>query len=192
MVDPLGPAVRALVAGRLVLYPTDTLFGLGVRADRPEAIARLLVAKRRPPGQPISVAVSSTEEIEPLARLSEEARRFVRAKLPGPYTVLVEARPGAPLAPGLIASDGSIGIRVPDHPVARELARRAGPITATSANRHGSPPAATLAALRAEFGPEISAYVGLGPSPAGTPSSLVDLRGPSPRAVRRPAAGGRA
>ncbi|MCI4350901.1 MAG: Sua5/YciO/YrdC/YwlC family protein, partial [Thermoplasmata archaeon] len=84
-------AVRDLARGALVVYPTDTLFGLGARATSAAAVERLLAAKARPADQPISIAVSSTEEIEPLARLSVRARGWIRRLLPGPVTVLVPA-----------------------------------------------------------------------------------------------------
>lgn len=191
MPDAVDPAVRALRSGRLVVYPTDTLLGLGARADRPGPLARLLAAKRRPEGMPISVAVSSTEEIEALAELSEPARAFVRSHLPGPYTVLLRARPDAPLAPQLLARDGTVGVRVPDHPFARELARRSGPLTSTSANRHGEPPARSLREARATFGPSVAVYARSGPAPSGRPSELVDLTGAGPRPVARRGSGRR-
>jgi len=186
----LAAAVRALHRGGLVAYPTDTLLGLAASATRAAAVERLAAVKRRPAGQPISVAVSSTEELEPLAELSEAGRRFVRRQLPGPYTVLLRTRPGA-LAPSLFAPDGTIGLRVPDHPVARELARRAGPITATSANRHGAPSPGTMPALRKEFGAEIQVYLDGGPEPSGLPSTLVDLTGAGPKVRPRTRSGGR-
>jgi L-threonylcarbamoyladenylate synthase len=183
----LAPAVRALSAGKVVVYPTDTLYGLGARAGDPAALARLVAAKGRPAGMPISIAVSSTEEIEALAALSPIGRRFVRTHLPGPYTLL--ARP-SPLARRTLASEvagphGTIGIRVPDHPLARELARRVGPLTATSANRHGAPPSRTLAEARATFGRSVAIYLSGGPAPSGRPSELVDLTGAEPHPVRR-------
>ncbi len=183
----LDAAVRALGAGRIVAYPTDTLLGLGVRASDPAALERLCAAKGRPEGLPVSVAVSSTEELEALLDLAPSARRWVRLHLPGPYTVLARPTPTgrAALAPSVVGPDGLLGVRVPDHPRARELARRVGPITSTSANRHGAPPCRTLAGARRTFGRAVGAYVGGGPAPSGRPSTLVDLTGPRPRTVAR-------
>jgi L-threonylcarbamoyladenylate synthase len=191
MADPLAGAVRALRAGRLVVYPTDTLFGLGALAGRSDAVARLLEVKRRPSGQPISVAVSSTEELEPLVLLSESGRAWVRRSLPGPFTALVKVRPDAPLAPELLARDGTIGIRVPDHPLARRLTQAVGPVTATSANRHGEPNPGTLVEARRVLGGEVAAYLSEGPPPSGRPSQLMDLTGTQPRPVARRASPGR-
>jgi L-threonylcarbamoyladenylate synthase len=190
MPDALAPAVRALGRGGLVVYATDTLYGLAADAKNGAAVVRLVRTKRRPPGMPISVLVSSTEEIDALAALSEPARRFVRTRLPGPFTVVVRARPDAPIVPALWNADGTLGVRVPDHPVARELARRAGPITATSANRHGEPAGRTIPEIRRALGRAVDEYLSLGPSPSGHPSQLVDLTGPQPRSIarRRPGA----
>ncbi|MGI0071646.1 MAG: L-threonylcarbamoyladenylate synthase [Thermoplasmata archaeon] len=187
MGSPLAEAVRALAAGRLVVYPTDTLWGLGAASGDPEALARLAAAKGRPPGLPVSVALSSTEELEPLATMAAAGRRFARLHLPGPFTLLAKGSPLArrTLAAGAVGATGRVGFRVPDHPLARELARRAGPLTATSANRHGSPPCRTLAEARRAFGHDVAVYLGGGPAPSGRPSTLIDVSQGSPRAVAR-------
>jgi L-threonylcarbamoyladenylate synthase len=183
----VADAARALASGRLVAYPTDTLLGLGAQATDRAAVRRLQAAKGRPSGQPISVAVSSAEEVERLAVLSPAARRFLRTHLPGPYTVLV--RPSAfarrSLAPAVFAGGRTLGLRLPDHPVARELARRAGPLTATSANRHDLPPCQTPAEVRRTFGAQVALALPARPRVSGVPSTLVDLTGPRPRAVSR-------
>ncbi|MGP8078182.1 MAG: L-threonylcarbamoyladenylate synthase [Thermoplasmata archaeon] len=183
----LDRAVRALGSGQLVVYPTDTLLGLAARAADPEAVARLVRAKARPGAQPLSAAVSSVDEIEPLGRLSRTARQFVRRHLPGPYTILLRPTSAARrlLAPA-VAGGRTIGLRVPDHPVARELARRAGPIVATSANRHGARPARTVAEAERAFGREVRVYLAARPPPTGRPSELVDFTGTrAGRVVRR-------
>lgn len=177
---------RALLAGKLVVHPTDTLYALAARALDHGAVARLAAAKGRSEGQPLSVAVSSPEELERWAELGPAARRFARLELPGPYTVLLrpslEAR--RRLAPE-VASGPTIGLRVPDHPLARELARRAGPIVATSANLSGAPPTKGLAEARRVFGGAVAAYLTAPPRPSGRPSTLVDLTGPRPRRQER-------
>lgn len=183
----LSKAVAALALGELVVYPTDTLLGLGARADRPDAIDRLITAKGRPPSQAISFAVSSYEEIERWAELTEGRRAHARRLLPGPYTLLLpaSARAVRTLAPALLGRNGTIGVRIPDHPVARELLRRAGPVTATSANRHGRPPARTVSEARREFGGLVREYLPARPRPSGIPSRLVDLTGAEPRLLSR-------
>lgn len=183
----LADAVRALADGGLVVYPTDTLLGIGARANDPEAVERLARAKGRPPGMPVSVMVSSLAEIEALAEVGPAGRRFVRTQLPGPFTVLVRgsARARRTLAPPVIGPSGIVGLRLPDHPLARELARRAGPITATSANPHGRPPCRTVPAARRAFGGAVAVYLSGPPRPSGVPSQLIDLAHGTPRAVPR-------
>lgn len=187
MAPALARAVRALAEGRLVVYPTDTLFGLAARATDASAVGRLVAAKGRSGHQPISIALSSTEEVEPWAALTPARRAALRTELPGPVTALVPASAHARrrLAPGIVAAAGSVGVRVPDHPVARELARQAGPITATSANRHGEPPARTVAAARRALGRAVAVYLDGPPAPSGQPSTLLDLTGARPRRVER-------
>lgn len=177
---------RALLAGGLVVHPTDTLYALAARALDHEAVSRLVAVKGRPSGHPLSVAVSSVEEIERWAELGRPARRFVRDKLPGPFTVLLRPSSVArrSLAPE-VAGGPKIGLRVPDHPLARELARRVGPIVATSANRSGEPPIRDLVQARRVLGPAVAAYVTAPPAPTGVPSALVDLTRTRPRRLVR-------
>jgi L-threonylcarbamoyladenylate synthase len=187
MGSPLDAAVRALAAGRLVVYPTDTLLGVAARATDRRAVDRLLDAKGRPARLPISVAVSSTEELEELATLSPTGARFARRHLPGPYTLLAPgaARTRRSFAAPIVGVRGTIGFRIPDHPLARELARRAGPITATSANRHGAAPARSVAEARRVFGNDVATYLPATPAPSGRPSTLVDLTARRVRVVPR-------
>lgn len=178
MADRLGRAIDRLGDGGVVVYPTDTLYGLGVDARNEAAVDRLVAIKGRTGAQPISVAVSSFEEIESLGRLSPPSRAFVRSHLPGPFTLLLP--PASDLGRGTLArpiqgTSPSIGVRLPNHPLARELARVIGPITATSANRHGASPCRTLAEARRVFGAEVDAYLDGPPRPSGLPSTLVDL-----------------
>jgi L-threonylcarbamoyladenylate synthase len=181
----LQRAIDRLRHGGVVVYPTDTLYGLGADARNERAVERLLEVKGRPNGQPLSLALSSFEEVEALAELSLPARAFVRSNLPGPYTVLLPPATGLPrlgLASAVLAPGGGVGIRVPAHPLARALAQAVGTITATSANRHGEPPCRTISEARRAFGDRVDAYVDGPPRPSGRPSTLVDFtQGDLPR-----------
>ena len=187
--DPVDRAVRELEAGRVVVYPTDTLYGLGARLLDGRAVELVNALKERPPGTPLSFVVSSHEEVERYAHLAPVQRAWVREMLPGRVTMLLPASawarahvPRSAQGPG-----GSVGIRIPDHPVARELARRVGPILSTSANRHGAPPARSLEEASAMFGTQVAAYLDGEPSPSGRPSTIVDCLRPTagPRAQER-------
>jgi len=178
--------VRALLAGDLIVHPTDTLYALAARALDRRAVARLVAAKGREARRPMSVAVSSVEELDRWATMNPPARRFARDRLPGAYTVLLppsrEAR--SRLAPE-VAACPTIGLRVPDHPLALELARRAGPTVATSANRSGAPSPRTLADCRRALGRSVAVYLAGPPEPSGVASTVVDLTGARPRTVPR-------
>jgi L-threonylcarbamoyladenylate synthase len=187
----MGPTVaaaaRALARGGLVVYPTDTLLGLGAAATDRAAVGRLGRVKGRATGQAISVAVSSLEELETWAELSATSRGWARRHLPGPFTLLVRptARARRAFPESVLPARGRLGLRVPDHPVARELARSSGPITATSANLHGRPPARTVADARRAFGRRVAVYLRAVPRPSGRPSTLVDLSGEGPLRIPR-------
>ncbi|MGA8665161.1 MAG: L-threonylcarbamoyladenylate synthase [Thermoplasmata archaeon] len=182
----LPAAARALAAGGLVIYPTDTLLGLGARATDRRAVAHLESTKGRT-GQPMSIAVSSVEELETWADLTPPARRWARRHLPGPYTILVppSALASRTFPTTVVPPGGALAVRIPDHPAARELARRAGPIVATSANHHGQPPCRTVAEARRAFGSRVAVYVTTPPAPSGRPSVFIDLRGDRARPVPR-------
>jgi L-threonylcarbamoyladenylate synthase len=183
---PVAAAVRALAGGALVVHPTDTLFALAARARDRRAVARLVAAKGRAEGHPLSVAVSSAEELERWGRLGPGARRWVRDRLPGPYTILVEPTGEARRSlAGEVAGGPTVGLRLPDHPLARELARCAGPIVATSANRSGEPPSRSIAEARRALGRAVAVYLDGPPRPSGVPSTLVDLTRDRVRTVRR-------
>jgi len=177
MGSTVADAARALARGGLVVYPTDTLLGLAATATDRAAVDRLERAKGRPRGRALSVALSSPEEVERWGTLSIGSRAWVRRHLPGPFTVLVRPTGLArrTFGPSILPTDGLLGLRVPDHPVARELARRAGPIVATSANLHGRPPARTTAEARRALGDRVGVYLPAVPRPSGHPSTLVDL-----------------
>lgn len=187
MTDGLAAAVRAVRRGLPVLYPTDTLWGLGVRPDDRAGVRRLYALKERPEGMPVSIAFSSYEELEPFLQLSPSTRATVRRWLPGPFTFLLHASPRArrAWAPAVLGESQTVGVRIPDHPVARALLARTGPLTTTSANRHGRPPFRTVAAARRAFGRTVGAYVTDGVPPSGRPSTIVALTGSHPHIVRR-------
>ncbi|MFZ0830217.1 MAG: L-threonylcarbamoyladenylate synthase [Thermoplasmata archaeon] len=187
MADPLAVAVHAVRRGQPILYPTDTLWGLGVRPDDTGAVRRLYALKERPAEMPVSVAFSSYEELEPFVRLSLTSRATIRRWLPGPFTFLLRAGPKArrEWVPAVLGKSPTIGVRIPDRPVARELLARTGPLTTTSANRHGRPPCRSAAEARRVFGDQVTVYVTGGEPPSGRPSTLVDLTGRRPHVVHR-------
>jgi L-threonylcarbamoyladenylate synthase len=134
--DLIEQAVAVLRRDGLVVYPTDTVYGLGADALSEEAVLRVFEAKGRPLGQPISVAVSDREMMSCIAQVSPEAEALIERFLPGPMTIVLPAK--SVLPPLLMAGTGRIGVRIPDHEIALSLIRAFdSPITATSANQSG-------------------------------------------------------
>lgn len=135
--DIIGKAVSVLMHDGLVVYPTETLYGLGADAFSEEAILHVYEAKKRPLSMPVSVAVSDFEMLAVVARVGPGMEEFIRAFLPGPVTVVMEARDSIPDV--LTGGTGRIGIRMPSHELAiRLITAFDAPITATSANLHGA------------------------------------------------------
>lgn len=128
-------AARAIRGGDLVVYPTETVYGLGADALDSAAVERVYEAKGRPRSKPLSMAVPDADAAARHTDLTALEREFVREFLPGPVTVVVEA--GSEISPELTAGRDRVGIRIPDHDLALALLREVAPITATSANVSG-------------------------------------------------------
>ena len=175
-------AVAVLRRGGLLVYPTDTLYGLGADPQNPEAMRRLFAAKQRPAGLPVSIAVPDLAAAKTLAVISPRAEVLCDGWLPGPVTLLFRPAAGAPAA--ILSPEGTVAIRVPRHPIALLLAKRFGPLTATSANLHGKPPPVEIREAQEQLGDAVDLYVDAGPCPIGRESTVVDLTGPEPRVIR--------
>ncbi len=149
--DEIEGAVRAIRDGSLVVYPTETVYGLGADALDPDAIERVFEAKRRPHEKPISLAVPDVESALSYVRPTDRERKFMEEFLPGPVTVLCEKRDGVPDV--LTADRERVGVRIPDHELALQLLRRVAPtpITSTSANVSGRASVTRIADLDAEI-----------------------------------------
>ncbi|WP_227374973.1 L-threonylcarbamoyladenylate synthase [Haladaptatus halobius] len=135
--DDLDRAVAAIRDGKLVVYPTETVYGLGADALDPDAIERVFDAKRRAREKPISLAVPDAESALSFVRPTEREREFMKEFLPGPVTILCEKRDAVPDV--LTAGRTRVGVRIPDQPLALKLLRRVAPtpLTSTSANVSG-------------------------------------------------------
>jgi len=179
----LGPAVDALRAGRMVVYPTETLYALGARALSAPAVASVATVKGRDPSSPIAVIASDVAMAEGLLLdPPSAARRLMMRFWPGPLTLVLPARPSLPAE---LTAEGAIGVRVSAHPIARALAAAVGePLTATSANPTGAAPPDQLEAARAYFGARVSAYVDGGALAGGSPSTVVSVGADAVHVVR--------
>lgn len=188
--EPDPGAVRAAAAalerGALVVFPTETVYGIGTRPDDRQATGRLFTAKRRPPGLSLPVLAPSAREALELGLPDERAEALARAFWPGPLTVVLR-RSERSLPWYLGERGGTVGVRVPDHPVALAVLRAFGPVATTSANLTGLPPLRTEEDLRATFGETVEVYLVMAPSampPHERPSTVVDLTGERPRLLR--------
>ncbi len=172
-----------LARGGLVVHPTDTVYGLAADPFQPAAVDRVYAVKQRPRELALSMAVAGVEDIFRYGVKTPLADNFCRKNLPGPYTVVLKATPAAPRT--LVNRQSCIGIRVPDHPIPRLIAKIHGPITTTSANRHGQPSPATCDEAKAQLGDGVDLYIDAGPTPLGAESSVVDLSGPKAKVLRQ-------
>ncbi len=132
----LDAAVRAIETGDLVVYPTETVYGLGADALDPGAIEAVFAAKGRSRDNPLSMGVSSVRAALAYTKAGDIGRACMEAFLPGPVTVICERGPDVPDA--LTGGSDRVGVRIPDHGLALDLLERTGPVTATSANRSGT------------------------------------------------------
>ncbi len=167
-------AAEDIAAGNLIVYPTDTVYGIGADIYNEVAVKNLYLAKRRPFDMALSVAVADRKMMESVAILNETADKLIKAFLPGPLTIIIKKNPEVPDI--VTAGSQKVGTRIPDHPIALEIARRSGPIVATSANIHFQPDAIDIGMATAALGNSVSTYIDAGHSPSGKPSTIIWIK----------------
>lgn len=191
-VDPLRPdppvmrAAAALVtAGALVAFPTESFYGLGADALDPAAVARVFEVKGRPGDKPLLVLVDSLDMVAGLATdVPDGVRALMALHWPGALTLVLPASARVPAA--LTGGSGTVGVRMPGHPVARALvAAVARPVTAPSANPSGAPPPQTAAAVRGYFDGRVELILDGGPTAGGAGSTVLDCTRWPPRVLRQ-------
>ena len=179
----IASAISALKGGRLVVLPTDTVYGIGADAFDGAAVAALLAAKGRGRDMPVPVLVGSWHTIDGLVySVPDSARELIRAFWPGALSLVVQQAPS--LQWDLGDAQGTVMLRMPLHPVAIELLREVGPMAVSSANISGRPAAVTAAEARDQLGDLVEVYLEAGPSANGAASTIVDLTGAQPRVLR--------
>jgi L-threonylcarbamoyladenylate synthase len=184
--DPavLARAAEALRRGELVAFPTETFYGLGAAALDAAAVRRVFEVKGRPESRPLLVLVDSEAMVDAVAaEIPAAARALMARHWPGPLTLVLRARPVVPVE--VHAGTGTIGVRLSPHPVARGLVGALGaPVTAPSANLTGEPPPSDAAAVLRAFDGRIALVLDAGPTPGGSPSTVLDMTDDPPRLVR--------
>lgn len=179
----IAAAISALKGGRLVVMPTDTVYGIGADAFDGTAVAALLEAKGRGRNMPVPVLVGSWHTIQGLVySVPPSVKELIRAFWPGALSLVVHQAPS--LQWDLGDADGTVMLRMPLHPVAIELLREVGPMAVSSANISGHPAAVTAAAARDQLGDRVAVYLDGGPAQAQAASTIVDLTGATPRILR--------
>ncbi|NBP85789.1 MAG: threonylcarbamoyl-AMP synthase [Mycobacteriaceae bacterium] len=182
--EAVAEAAAAVRSGRLVVMPTDTVYGIGADAFDSQAVAGLLAAKGRGRDMPVGVLVGSWQTIEGLVyAVPDSARELIRAFWPGALSLVVRQAPS--LQWDLGDARGTVMLRMPLHPVAIELLRQTGPMAVSSANVSGQPPATTAAEAQRQLGDLVEVYLDGGPSPEQAASTIVDLTVEPARILRQ-------
>lgn len=172
----LEAAREAVAAGRCVVFPTDTVYGIGCAAFDAEAVKGLLAAKQRGRDMPPPVLIAESSMLRALAAtVPEPARELVARFWPGALTIIVTAQRSLPLELG--DTRGTVAVRVPGHDQARALLRRAGPMAVSSANLSGQSAAATAEEAQRMLGDAVAVYLDGGDAPGGEASTIVDFTG---------------
>ena len=169
--NELDEAAKILRQGKVLSFPTETVFGLGVIYDDKTAYDELVKVKRRPPSKPFTLMLADKEDVEKFAQLNKTSKIIVEKFMPGQITMIAKAQPGLP--EWCVSNTGYIGIRIADYELVRNLIRKTGkPLLVPSANKSGENPALNVNQVLEAFDNEISAVVE-GETVSNTPSTIV-------------------
>lgn len=193
--DSADKAVAILKKGGLVVYPTETLYGIGADATNPEAVKKLTEYKDRPFGKPYSIAVTDQKMAEDYVELNTTAKNLYKKFLPGPLTIVSDAWPAGrqgkhKVAPGVESEDGTLGIRIPDYKLVIEIVQKFGlPITATSANASYKKRPYKISDILENISDRQKSLIDLiidaGTLPANDPSTVIDTTLDNPVTLRQ-------
>ncbi|GAB5388424.1 MAG: L-threonylcarbamoyladenylate synthase [Alphaproteobacteria bacterium] len=181
----IGEAADILRAGRLVAFPTETVYGLGADARNPDAVARIFAAKGRPSINPLITHVADIPHAQKLGRFCTYAEELAAAFWPGPMTLVLHRQDDAELADAVTAGLPTVAIRIPAHPVAQALLTASGlAIAAPSANPSGRLSPTAPGHVAQELDGKVELVLAAGRADAGLESTVIDLTGPAPRLLR--------
>ncbi len=180
--DGINRAVKILKEGRLVAFPTETVYGLGCDALNEAAVRRVFEVKRRPLSKPLIVGVSEKEEVYEIAEVNREAEKLMKEFFPGPLTIVLKKKP---VVPNVVTAGGDkVAVRMPDHEVPLKLTEKLGkPIVVPSANVTGKPSPMTYEHVLEDLGDKIDAVI-VGKCSVGIESTIVDLTVKPARVLR--------
>ncbi len=180
--EQLQEIIEVLRAGDTIVYPTDTLYGLGVDPFNVDAVKKMFDIKKRPYELPVSVAVHDISQIEDYVEITDLARHTTREFLPGPLTIVLKKKREDTLP--IVSGKDTLGVRILDHPVALPILERFGPITSTSANLHKKPPPCDIDDAIDQLGESVEIYIDSGKCRYGQESTVLDVSTDSPKIVR--------
>jgi L-threonylcarbamoyladenylate synthase len=173
--EAIQQALEILNSGGLVAFPTDTVYGVGALAFDGKAVESIYAAKDRPIEKAIPILIGDESDLEKVGmNIPNIAHKLASRFWPGPLTVLVPKQPNLPES---VSATETVGVRIPDHEVARALLRAAGPMAVTSANISGQASPSTAEEVFAQLGGRIPLILDGGRTPGGVPSTLVDCTG---------------
>jgi L-threonylcarbamoyladenylate synthase len=180
--EQLREVIEVLRSGGSIVYPTDTLYGLGVNPFDVEAVKRMYDLKEMPHDKPVSIAVLDISQIEDYVEITDIARHTTREFLPGPLTILLKKKDPSSLP--IISSENKLGVRILDHPAALPILDGFGPITSTSANIHGNDPPCDIETAIEQLGDSVEIYIDAGKCRYGQESTVLDVSTDSPNIIR--------
>ena len=181
--EDMNEIVSVLKSGELIIYPTDTLYGIGADPFNEGSVKRVFLAKNRPFDMPLSIAVSNEKMMESVAVLNDNARKLIRSFMPGALTVLLTRKPSIPDI--LTSGANQVGIRIPDHPLAIKIIDRFGPITSTSANLHSHKDPIDAKLPIKDLKDSVKICVDCGKTIKAEPSTIVDVSDGTVEVIRK-------
>ena len=181
--EEVDEIVSVLKAGELIVYPTDTLYGIGADPFNQSSVKKVFLAKNRPFDMPLSIAVSNEKMMESVTVLNENARKLIRRFLPGALTILLTKKPSIPDI--LTSGSNQVGIRIPNHPLAIRIIDKFGPITSTSANLHSHKDPIDSRIPMQDLMETAKIGVDCGRTSRGGPSTIVDVSDGTVEVIRK-------
>lgn len=178
----ISEAIDILVDGGVVLYPTDTVYGLGANIFDSKAVRRVFEIKQRSPLKPLSILVSNVRSIDLVAKVSLKQKEIINQHLPGPYTFILNKRKIVPRA--VTSGSSYVGVRVPDNEIACRLASLF-PITTTSANLSDEEVLSSPKEILEQLDCDVDLVIDVGELNSNHASKIVDLSGRNPKIIRK-------
>ena len=178
--DLIGEAIEIMAGGGVILYPTDTVYGLGANIFNNDAVERIYEIKKRDQSKPLSVLVQNTESLELIADLNRSSREIINKWLPGPFTFILNKKN---VVSPYVSASSKVGVRIPDYKIARALASLF-PITTTSANLTNECTLSNPQDILHQIGNDIDLVIDVGDLGDAKPSTVIDLSSSKPTLVR--------